>query len=222
MSPKALTSTPKVLKALMKNSEHLREHLGGLAVSGALFRPSRALFVQSCPCSRLGITGAPLGTNAKTVLKIGDERSITEVASNRAHRYCLPVAANSATGFGDPESKRRTGAPITIAGAFFVPAHPVYGGCAQETLGSAGFLLPRFANLRTAATLIRLATISGSSSAKGARPMTNIIPPAIRLAAHKAMALAALRANSSLSVRLKRYNHHMDQARALEAQGGAQ
>lgn len=52
--------------------------------------------------------------------------------------------------------------------------------------------------------------------------MTVIIPLAIRLAAHKAMALAALRANSSLSVRLKRYNHHIAQARALEAQGGAE
>jgi len=46
-----------------------------------------------------------------------------------------------------------------------------------------------------------------------------------RAAAHRAMALAALRANSSLSVRLKRYNHHQTIARdleAMEAQGGAQ
>lgn len=34
----------------------------------------------------------------------------------------------------------------------------------------------------------------------------------IRAAAHKAMAFAALRANSSLSTRLKRYNHHMQLA----------
>ncbi|MCM2329820.1 hypothetical protein SAMN05216229_101257 [Geopseudomonas sagittaria] len=38
-----------------------------------------------------------------------------------------------------------------------------------------------------------------------------------RAAAHRAMALAALRADSSLSVRLKRYNHHMSVARSLEA-----
>lgn len=43
-----------------------------------------------------------------------------------------------------------------------------------------------------------------------------------RAQAHRKMALSALQANSSLSVRLKRYNHHMDQARALEAQGGEQ
>ncbi|WP_455232141.1 hypothetical protein [Geopseudomonas aromaticivorans] len=38
-----------------------------------------------------------------------------------------------------------------------------------------------------------------------------------RAAAHHAMAAAALRADSSLSVRLKRYNHHMSVARSLEA-----
>lgn len=44
----------------------------------------------------------------------------------------------------------------------------------------------------------------------------------IRAAAHKAMALAALRANSSLSSRLTRYNSHMAKARALDTVGGAQ
>ncbi|MYL25006.1 hypothetical protein GLV89_14600 [Halomonas alkaliantarctica] len=38
-----------------------------------------------------------------------------------------------------------------------------------------------------------------------------------RAAAHRAMAKAALFANSSAAVRLKRYNHHMDKARRLEA-----
>jgi len=44
----------------------------------------------------------------------------------------------------------------------------------------------------------------------------------IRATAHRRMALSALRANSSLSVRLKRYNHHITQARTLEAQGAVQ
>ncbi len=39
-----------------------------------------------------------------------------------------------------------------------------------------------------------------------------------RAAAHRAMALAALRADSSLSVRLRRYNAAMTKARALEAE----
>lgn len=47
-------------------------------------------------------------------------------------------------------------------------------------------------------------------------------PSKIRAHAHRRLAMAALRANSSLSVRLARYNHHAEIARALEAQGGAQ
>ncbi|WP_273200881.1 hypothetical protein [Pseudomonas sp.] len=51
--------------------------------------------------------------------------------------------------------------------------------------------------------------------------MTTLIPSKIRAIAHRRMALSALRANSSLSVRLKRYNHHMTIVRSLEA-GGVQ
>lgn len=43
-----------------------------------------------------------------------------------------------------------------------------------------------------------------------------------RAAAYKARAIAALHADSSLSVRLRRYNTAMTKARALEAQGGEQ
>jgi len=39
--------------------------------------------------------------------------------------------------------------------------------------------------------------------------------------AHRAMAMAALQKNSSLSVRVKRYNQHMQTARSLEAQAVA-
>lgn len=42
-----------------------------------------------------------------------------------------------------------------------------------------------------------------------------------RIRAHRAMALAALRADSSLATRLSRYQHHMQRARAMETQGGA-
>lgn len=53
--------------------------------------------------------------------------------------------------------------------------------------------------------------------------MTALIPPKIRALAHRRMALAALYANSSLSTRLKRYNHHMDLARSvISLPGGAQ
>ena len=153
-------------------------------------------------------------------------QSFPSVAKFAHRRYGAPVAAKSATGFGDPMNSRRTGAPITITGAFFVPAHPVYGGCAWETFGSAGFLDSRFANLRTAATRNRLATISGSSSNLGAVTMQfsrtqNPSAASGKAAAHRAMAIAALHADSSLSVRLRRWNHHMTIARTLEAIGGA-
>ncbi|SFY19767.1 hypothetical protein SAMN03159390_04223 [Pseudomonas sp. NFACC49-2] len=52
--------------------------------------------------------------------------------------------------------------------------------------------------------------------------MISIDPSKKRAAAHRAMALAALHANSSLATRLARYNAHMVKARALEAAGGAQ
>ena len=47
-------------------------------------------------------------------------------------------------------------------------------------------------------------------------------PSRLRAAAHRRMAFAALRADSSASVRLSRYQHHMAKARALEAVGGVQ
>ncbi len=142
-----------------------------------------------------------------------------------ARMYRLPVAANSVTGFGDPSNVRRTSAPYPIAGAFFVPAVSSYGGCARETERSAGCLTSRFANLRTAATHNRLATIRGSSSTLGATPMRttlSINPSKSHAAAWKARAFAALRADSSLSVRLRRYNEAMARARSLETVGGAQ
>lgn len=52
--------------------------------------------------------------------------------------------------------------------------------------------------------------------------MHALIPSKKRAAAYRAMALAALHANSSLATRLARYNAHITKARALEATGGAQ
>ncbi|WP_170307381.1 hypothetical protein [Pseudomonas fluvialis] len=47
-------------------------------------------------------------------------------------------------------------------------------------------------------------------------------PSRLRAAAHRRMAFAALRADSSAATRLARYQHHITKARALEAVGGAQ
>ena len=143
------------------------------------------------------------------------------VALPEMSRYSAPVTVNPVAGFGDPNNSRRTGAHISVAGAFFVPAMPCYGGRARETFGSAGCLESRFANLRTAATHYRLATVRGSSTTLGAPPMKHLHalnPSRLRAAAHRRMAFAALRADSSAAVRLSRYQHHMAKARALEGQ----
>lgn len=69
------------------------------------------------------------------------------VAKRVSRAYRFPVAAKSVAGCGSPSSNRRSSAQQLIAGAFFVPAMPCYGGCARETFGSTGFLLPRSSTL---------------------------------------------------------------------------
>ena len=143
------------------------------------------------------------------------------VALSKMGRYSLAVAANSATGLGNP-IKLAHERPHLKAGAFFVPAFLFCGGCAWETLGSAGCQLSRFTNLRTAATH-SLGNERGSSKLKLEFHLMHALNPfKNRAAAHRAMALAALYANSSLATRLARYNAHMSKARALESAGGAQ
>ena len=144
------------------------------------------------------------------------------LASQHQRRYGSPVAANSATGFDGPKITRRTGAPIPIAGAFFVPAVPCYGSCAWGAFGRAGFRVSRSVNPRTAATHIRLTANRGSSTTHGAPPMQTTRNPSTHAAAWKARAFAALRSDSSLSVRLRRYNEAMARARSLETVGGVQ
>ena len=147
---------------------------------------------------------------------------IRTVALSKNGRYCVPVAANSATGFGDPDRKGAQ-APHYDCRRFFCARIPLLWWLCVGDLRVCRVPFPRFANLRTAATLIRLATISGSSDTeKELHHMHALNPTKIRAAAHRAMALAALHANSSLATRLSRYNAHMSKARALEAAGGAQ
>ena len=145
------------------------------------------------------------------------------LAQHQPWRYRSPVTVNPVAGFGDPNYKLAHVRPKTIAGAFFVSAMPLYGCRARETFGSAGCQLARFANLRTAATINRLATVRGSSTTQvGAPPMHTLSPSRLRAAAHRRMAFAALRADSSAATRLARYQHHMAKARNLESNGGEQ
>lgn len=52
------------------------------------------------------------------------------------------------------------------------------------------------------------------------RRILTLNPSRARAAYHRACALASLHSNSSLSVRLARYNHHMQAARVFTQQGG--
>lgn len=134
------------------------------------------------------------------------------------YHYGIPAGAKSSAGCENPNTSRRTSAPND--GAFFVPVS--YGGCAWDAFERAGFLECRFLTLRTVApNLVR--RIVGDSSALGVTTMATLrlFPTrtrTTRAAAHRAMAKAALFADSSTRTRLKRYNHHMNQARHLEAQ----
>ena len=155
-------------------------------------------------------------------------QDLSTVALSKMGRYPYAVAAKSATGLGNP-IKLAHERPHLKAGAFFVPAFLFCGGCAWETLGSAGFLLPRFTNPRTAATH-SLGNECGSSSAKGATPMLtrlfSLTPSEVqnKVERHRARAVAQLKSESSLKVRHQRYNAEMARARFFEAMlaGGAQ
>lgn len=134
--------------------------------------------------------------------------------------YAKTAGAKSSAGFSGPTTSRRTSAPLD--GAFLVPVS--YGGCAWDTFGCAGFLECRSANLRTVAPISCLAATGDDSSTLGVTPMaslrlSNVITRSLsgRAAAHRAMAKAALFADSSASTRLKRYNHHIEKVQQLEA-----
>jgi len=145
------------------------------------------------------------------------------LARQHQQRYGSPVTVNPVAGRRGPNIKLAHKRPTPTAGAFFVPVMSCYGGCAWEAFGLAGSQLARSANPRTAATPIRFAANRGSSTTQvGAPPMQTTRNPSTHAAAWKARAFAALRSDSSLSVRLRRYNEAMARARSLETVGGVQ
>jgi hypothetical protein len=175
----------------------------------ALF-PIRALFSHSCPHPRLG-------TIEDTTARMNN----FPVASGNFHGYRSSVAAKSAADLGGSTSKGATAPPLRLQALFLCPHSRVMAGCAGAPSGASGSFTP----IRQSCATRHPYLLGGRKEwllSKGATPMTTLIPSKIRALAHRRMALSALRANSSLSVRLKRYNHHMDQVRALESQGGMQ
>lgn len=141
-------------------------------------------------------------------------------ASAYAHRAVTLLAAELGS-LKDTKAHKRHRLPV---GAFLLPAG-LYGGCARDAFGRAGFLCVQSANLRTVTTLTCLAASRGDSNHKGVSLMQNTTQGASApsllsrhiAAAHRRMAIAALRADSSVSVRLARYNQHMTKARGLES-----
>jgi hypothetical protein len=140
--------------------------------------------------------------------------------------YSIPVAAKSAAGCGSPNRQRRTGALSCIAGAFFMPVIMFYGSRAREAFGPTGLLLcPRSSTPAYGCHPSCGSDVGSSPLDIGAPQMKNHAQnPSVtnRIAALKSRAISALHANSSLKVRLNRYNSAMQKARALESQGGAQ
>lgn len=144
------------------------------------------------------------------------------VALSKNGRYSLAVAANSATGCRNPQRYRRTSAQFTIAGVFFRLQSSVMAAVCGQASAWPGSCISGIPTPHIAATQSRRKDRGSSQKDMGAPHMHAINPSKIRAAAHRAMALAALHANSSLATRLARYNAHMSKARALDAAGGAQ
>lgn len=179
----------------------------------APFMPFRP-FVPLFPIRALVLSPARMGHQWARMKK--------SVACDELRGYRSPVAANSATGFGDPTCIGAQ-APIFRQQALFLC---LSSRVMAAVRGRPSGLPGSYAPVRQPAYSCHPKSFGDDQwqlqLCIGASPMTALIPSKIRALAHRKMALSALRANSSLSVRLKRYNQHMDQARALEAQGGVQ
>lgn len=140
------------------------------------------------------------------------------LAAIKVFGYSVAVAANSATGCASPDHK---GAQRRESG-FFVPT--LWWAVRGRPFGLPVPFVPVLHTYAQFAThhvqvIWRTPKIQRSSTMK-----TLTLPIAAkikrgRIAAHKKMAYAALHADSSLNVRLARYNSHMSKARAIA--GGA-
>ncbi|WP_348748881.1 hypothetical protein [Pseudomonas rhodesiae] len=153
-------------------------------------------------------------------LMISDERPMNSIASSRSRRYGSAIA-HMATGRENLAKQKAHSAPDSISGVFLCLKYRFMVAVCGQASAWLGSFCPSILTPHTAATQSREKD-RGGSSAKGAPPMHALTPSAIRAFAHRRMALSALRANSSLSVRLTRYNAHMAIARTLESAGGAQ
>ena len=155
------------------------------------------------------------------MLMFCDERSISLLASSHARRYgsSRHIADDD---LGGSNSKGATAPPLRLQALFLCQHSRVMAGCAGAPSGASGSFTP----IRQSCATRHPSLLGGRKEwlqSKGATPMQHaLIPSKVRAFAHRRMALSALRANSSLSTRLARYNAHMDIVRTLENAGGAQ
>lgn len=152
-----------------------------------------------------------------------DERSISILASSRARRYGSPqVMAKSMAGCRNPSENLAHRRPHSDCWRLFLrPQLSVMAAVCGQASAWPGSKFPGIPTPRTAATQSRRKDRGSSDIELGAPPMSALIPSKIRALAHRRMALSALRADSSLSTRLARYNAHMAIVRTLESVGGA-
>lgn len=155
---------------------------------------------------------------------INDQRSAPEIASCRDTRYLRPASVNPEAGIG-VLTRRRT---HRHKSGFFVSKAPVHlrGWAVGGLFGDTGTYV-RHANPHGSA-LHDWRHGSGEiyryigASLMIFRQKLTLNPSKARAAFHRACAIASLYSESSLSSRLKKFNSHMDRARALENAGGAQ
>lgn len=136
------------------------------------------------------------------------------VAAGTAFGYSIGLAANSVSGSASPTVSRRTAPRKRFFCAHFMV------GCAWEAFAPAGFLDAGLADPCTVRHPSSASDAANSNLSRSSTMKTLTLPLAARIkrdriAAHKAMAYAALHADSSLNVRMARYNNHMSQARAI-------
>lgn len=135
------------------------------------------------------------------------------LAANKVFGYSAGVAANSAPGLGNSETRCTAPRKRFFCARFMA-------SCAGETFASAGYLVAGLPTPKQFATQ-SLGNEVGELHKQGVPTMKTLSLPIAakikrgRIAAHKAMARAALHADSSLSTRLNRYNDHMSKARAI-------
>lgn len=130
--------------------------------------------------------------------------------------YDAVADAKSSVGRRNPVKQRRTSAPIMTA-LFLCPS--VMAALRGRTSVRPVSFVSGIPTPRNVATQSRRKD-RGDSLNKGVTNMTKLRLSLahIRAKAHRRMAFAALHADSSLTTRLARYQHHIDLARRLEAQ----